>query len=99
MGAGMGNPATSSLSDAVRKAVVDCYSELEHVDVAVVEAGFDGGVPFDSILGVEMAAQLEITLAVLIPEESLMRTSVYKSLSSFARVVQACVDAGQESNR
>ncbi len=96
MESGTENPAAPQLSDAVRKAVVDCYCELEHADLAAVDAGFNGGVPFDSVLGVEMAAQLEITLAVVIPEESLMRTSVYKSLAAFASVVQACVDAGEE---
>lgn len=95
----MENPAGPQLTDAVRKAVVDCYCELEHADVAAVEAAFNGGVPFDSVLGVEMAAQLELTLAVTIPEESLMRTSVYKSLATFASVVQACVNAGQEGNQ
>jgi hypothetical protein len=65
----------------------------------MVEAGFSGGIPFDSILGVEMAANLEIALGVPIPEESLMRSSVYKSLASFAAMVQVCVDAGKEGKR
>jgi len=86
------NPTAAPLSDKVRKAVVECYCKLQHLDAVVVEAGFNGGLPFDSILGVEMAANLEIALAVAIPEQSLMRTSVYSSLASFAAMVQACVE-------
>jgi acyl carrier protein len=62
------------------------------MELAVVEAGFSGGIPFDSILGVEMAANLEIALGIPIPEESLMRSSVYESLASFAAMVQTCVE-------
>lgn len=86
-------------SEEVHKAILDCYCQLLHAEVEVVEAGFNGGIPFDSILGVEMAAQLEITLDVAIPEERLMRTSVYSSLASFAAIVQACVDAAREGKQ
>ena len=46
-----------------------------------------------------MAANLEIALGVAIPEDRLMRTSVYSSLASFAAVVQACVDTTQRSRQ
>ena len=44
-----------------------------------------------------MAASLEITLGVTIPEERLMRTSVYASLAAFAIAIQGCVDAAEEN--
>jgi hypothetical protein len=93
------NPTAPKLSDEVRKAIVECYCRLQHMDLVVVEEGFNGGIPFDSILGVEMAANLEIALGVGIPEDRLMRTSIYSSLASFAAVVQACVDATQRSSQ
>jgi acyl carrier protein len=96
MGSDTENPAVSAVSDAVRKLVVDLYCELEHADPAVAEAGFGGGIPFDSILGVEMAAQIEIKLSIPIPEEELMHSSVYKSLATFAALVQACADTANE---
>jgi acyl carrier protein len=93
------NPTPPPVSDAVRKAVLDCYCELEHEDSAAAAAGFNGGLHFDSILGVEIAARLEITLSIAIPEDRLMRTSVYSSLSSFATVVQECVDATRKGQQ
>jgi hypothetical protein len=93
------NPTAALPSEQLRKAIVECYCRLQHVEVVIVEAGFSGGIPFDSILGVEMAANLEITLGVAIPEERLMRTSVYSSLASFAVMVQACVDSAQEGKQ
>jgi acyl carrier protein len=96
MGSDIENPAVAAVSDAVRKLVVDLYCELEHADPQVVEAGFGGGIPFDSILGVEMAAQIEIKLSIPIPEEALMNSSVYKSLAAFAALVQACSDTANE---
>lgn len=93
------NPTVPVLSGEVRKAIIECYCTFQHLDLVAVEEGFDGGIPFDSILGVEMAANLEIALGVTIPEELLMRTSVYSSLASFASVIQACVDATQGSTQ
>jgi acyl carrier protein len=92
----MENPTVATVSDEVKRAVLDRYAQLQHVDVSLAEAGFAGGIPFDSILGVEMAASLEVTLGVAIPEERLTRTSIYASLASFAAMVQTCVDTAKK---
>jgi len=97
MASDTGNPTETVPSDRVREAVLGCYCQLQHAERTVVEGGFHGGIPFDSILGVEMAANLEITLGVTIPEERLMRTSVYASLAAFAIAIQGCVDAVEEN--
>ena len=93
------NPTAAEPTEEVRKAIIDCYCRLQHAELATVEAGFGGGIPFDSILGDEMAANLEITLGVPIPAERLMRTSVYASLASYAAMVQACVDTAQANRQ
>src|SRR2546430_13248641 len=83
-----GNSVRPRGYDELCDAIVKLYSHLTSVSEEQVRSGFEGGLPFDSILGVEMASHLENQLGVRIPEASLMRTSVYESLGTFAMAIQ-----------
>ena len=80
----------------VREAMIAAYAEINDVDVPVVAAGYEGGLPFDSLLGVELACAMEAHFEIEIPEERLMSPRLYRSLSAFATVVQKALD---EQNR
>lgn len=85
---------TTTVSQIVRDAVISEYAQLQGVDRPEVEAGFDGGLEFDSMIGVELAIGLEEVLGVSIPDEDLLIPTAYESLRTFAAAVQACVDRG-----
>ncbi len=89
---------TTIVSQIVRDAVISEYAQLQGVDPAEVEAGFDGGVEFDSLIGVELAIGLEDALGVSIPDEDLVIPEAYESLHSFAAAIQACVDRSHSTS-
>lgn len=90
-------PAAKAPSDEIKEAVILGYAELNNIPKDQVIAGFEGGLEFDSLLGVELACALEERLGIEIPESKLTKSSIYKSLSAFSTVVQACFDAAQDS--
>jgi acyl carrier protein len=95
-------PTSSDLHEAVVEAVIATYARLHSMDEVKVRECLAGGVPFDSILGVELASAIEDVLAIKISEKSLMNTKVYQSLAAFAAMVQVCVsqsDAAKSSTR
>ena len=85
-------PTTGPVSEAVKSAVVSAYARLHEVDHVLVEEGYAGGIPFDSLLGIELASALEGDLGIRIPEGHLMKTAVFRSLATFAAMVQVCVN-------
>ena len=72
----------------VREALISAYAEINDVDVAVVSAGYDGGLKFDSLLGVELACEMEEKFGIAIPEDRLTSPKLYKSLAAFSAVVE-----------
>jgi acyl carrier protein len=86
---------SKAVSAKIKEAVVLAYAELNSVPREQVSAGFDGGLEFDSLLGVELACALEERLGIDVPETKLTKSSVYKSLSAFSTVIQECFDAAR----
>ena len=93
------NPTDPRASDEVRQAVLECYCRLNQADPKVVETCFGGGIEFDSILGVELTPHIEAALNIKIPESSLMHSKVFKSLATFALMVQQCVDSQSKETK
>lgn len=90
-------PALPTLSEEVRAAVIEAYATLNSVPADQVQSAFDGGLAFDSILGVELACELEERLDISVPEDELAKGSVYKSLHTFSILVQQCLDRSRAS--
>jgi acyl carrier protein len=80
------------VTERVRRAVISEYTQLTQVPEDEIVAGFDGGVAFDSLLGVEMSVGLEERLGVPIGEDKLKQPRLYRSLGAFAVGIQECVD-------
>jgi acyl carrier protein len=87
---------TGAVTEAVRAAVAREYADKTGIPLRDVELGFEGGLEFDSVLGVELSVGLEDVLQVLIPETALQTTEVFSSLSAFARAIQSCIDAAAQ---
>jgi hypothetical protein len=90
-------PTSIEVGERVVDAVVGAYARLHSMDEVRVRECLAGGVPFDSILGVELASAIEDVLVIKIPEKLLMNTKVYLSLAAFATMVQQCVSQGEAS--
>jgi acyl carrier protein len=73
--------------DAVRRALIECYAEISGIPRQAVADGYEGGIEFDSILGVELACAMEARFGIVIPEERLTNPTLYKSLGGFSTVV------------
>ena len=82
------------LSSEVVEAVIREYSKCNEVPLEEVRLGFaiEGALVFDSIIGVEMSVGLEAALGIAIPEDQLLDSRLYRSLSSYAEAIQHCVD-------
>jgi hypothetical protein len=87
-------PTDVVVSESVKSAVVSAYARLHELGQASVEEGYKGGIPFDSLLGIELASAVEGDLGIKIPEGHLMKTAVFRSLATFAAMVQVCVNEG-----
>jgi|ERR1700674_4753001 len=85
-------PTAITVSEPVAEAIVTTYARLHGMDEVAVRECFHGGVPFDSILGIELASAVEETLLISIAEKHLMNTEIYQSLAAFAVMVQKCVN-------
>ncbi len=83
---------TGAVPEAVRAAVTREYADKTGMPLRDVELGYEGGLEFDSVLGVELSVGLEDVLQILIPETALQKTEVFASLSAFARAIQSCID-------
>jgi acyl carrier protein len=76
--------------DEVEQSVAALLARLNAIDESTVRdnlAGSGSPMPFDSILGVELAAGLEAELGIVIPQRVLQRTQTYKSLRAFTDAV------------
>ncbi len=88
---------TTEINEEVRAALIEAYSELNKVDRATVASGFDGGLPLDSILGVELACAMDKLFNIRIPERRLLNTRLYQSLRAFAPVVETCLSEQRQT--
>jgi acyl carrier protein len=82
----------TTIGPEVREAVIREYANLTNTPIQTVESGYGGGLEFDSILGVEMSVGLEEALKVTIPEECLLKSSLYRSLYAYSSAIQQCVN-------
>lgn len=91
-------PTHGPEDDLIRVALIEAYAEAAGANRELVAARFEGGLDFDSILGVELACVLEERLQIVVPEEMLSDPRAYDSLAAFSVVVRRCLTA-QASDR
>jgi len=80
-------PTPEAASGPVAEAIISTYARLHGMDEVAVRDCYHGGVPFDSILGIELASAVEEALLIAIPEKRLMNTQIYQSLATFLSLI------------